>query len=619
MKKIIVIGAGHAGLEAANAISKMGNEAVLITLDSEHIAVTPCNPSIGGPAKGNIVREVDALGGLMGKVSDKTMIQIKKLNKSKGPAVQAIRAQIDKSKYSSVAKELLLKNDNLKIVEDLVTSLIIEDNKIIGVNTKNSEIRCDSVVITTGTYMDSYIIKGDEKISSGPDCQKTSTQLSSNLKDIGFNMFRLKTGTPARVSRSSIDFSNLEVSPGDHEHIKFSHFEDIDFDYDNQEDCYLIHTNKKTHDIILNNLDKSPITSGIIDGVGARYCPSIEDKLQRFSDKERHQIFLEPETRGGDSIYVQGFSTSMPDDIQDKMISSLPGMSNAKVISYGYAIEYEAIFPEQLKNTLESKKINNLFFAGQVNGTSGYEEAAGQGIIAGINASLKVNNKEPFILTRADSYIGLMIDDLVTKGTKEPYRLLTSRAEYRLHLRNDNADQRLLPKAYEIGMISADVYEKYNVKINKVKQLIDYSSETILSPKIITKEFADCLKTSPLKQGITLYDFIKRPNITFVSINHLVDLPVDDLEVFEVVETQIKYDGYIKKTFDEINRFSKNESLKLPLNLDYTKIKNLALEAREKLNKIKPETIGQASRISGINPADINVLLLAVKERKFND
>ncbi len=619
MKKVVIIGGGHAGIEAANAVGKLGIEAVLITSDIKTIGMTPCNPSIGGPAKGNVVSEVDALGGLMGMISDQTMIQIKRLNRSKGPAIQAIRAQIDKEKYPKVALKMLKENNNVTIIEDMVESLIVKDNTIYGVKTTKEEILANKVIITTGTYLDSYIIKGHDKIFSGPDDTKTSSKLSNNLKDLGFEMFRLKTGTPARVKRSSIDFSKASVAPGDNEKIKFSHFKDYSFDYSNQEDCYLIYTNEKTHDIILSNLDKGPIDTGLIEGVGARYCPSIEDKLIRFSDKNRHQLFLEPEGRDSQSIYVQGFSTSMPDDIQLEMLRSLEGFLNVEVLKYGYAIEYEAIFPEQLKHTLETKKIKGLYSAGQVNGTSGYEEAAGQGIIAGINAALSVKKEDPFILTRADSYIGLMIDDLVTKGTKEPYRLLTSRSEYRLFLRNDNSDFRLSKKAYDIGMLDKDNFKIYCDKKDKVEKLLEFSKSYNVSPKEINQEVADKLNTNKLNHGIKLYDFIKRPNIEFKYLKDIIDLPIYNEEVFEIVQIEIKYEGYLNKVKQEIEKFSKNENKNIPEGIDYNFVDNLALEAREKFNKIKPETIGQASRISGINPADISILIMYLKRKEEND
>lgn len=616
MKKVIIVGGGHAGIEAANAVANQGVKAILITNDKNTIGMTPCNPSIGGPAKGNVVVEIDALGGLMGNIADQSSIQIKKLNKSKGPAIQAIRAQIDKDRYPKIALSMLEENDLIDIKEAMVESLIIEQGEVKGVKTNSEEVYGDKVVLTTGTYLDSYIIKGHEKVSSGPNGTKTSSLLSKNLKTLGFDMFRLKTGTPARVKRSSIDFSKAQVAPGDAEKIKFSHYVDYGFDYKNQEDCYLIYTNENTHEIILSNIDKGPIDTGLIEGVGARYCPSIEDKLIRFKDKERHQLFLEPEAKDSESIYVQGFSTSMPDEIQIKMLKSLEGFENVEVLKYGYAIEYEALFPEQLKHSLETKKIKGLYSAGQVNGTSGYEEAAGQGLIAGVNAALSAKGKEEFILTRADSYIGLMIDDLVTKGTKEPYRLLTSRSEYRLFLRNDNADFRLTDKAYGSGLINEEKYQMFLNKKTKVEELLEFSKQYNLSPKEITKEVAEKLNTKELKHGIKLYDFIKRPNINFWNLKDFIDLPIKEREIFEVVEIEIKYEGYLKKVQQEIDKFIKNENKKIPEQIDYNNIKNLALEAREKFNKIKPETVGQASRISGINPADISILIMYLKRKE---
>lgn len=617
MNKVIIVGGGHAGIEAANAVGKMGVQALLITTTKQTIGMTPCNPSIGGPAKGNVVVEIDAMGGLMGQIADQTMIQIKKLNRSKGPAVQAIRAQIDKDKYPQMALKMLEVNENITIIEDMVESLLIENNKIKGVKGQHQEYYASQVILTTGTYMKSAIIKGHEKISSGPNGLPTSSKLSDNLKELGFGMFRLKTGTPARVKRDSLDFSQAELAPGDQEEIKFSHFHDYKFDYQNQENCYLIYTNEKTHQVILNNLDKGPIDTGLIEGVGARYCPSIEDKLLRFSDKPRHQLFLEPEGRASQSIYVQGFSTSMPDNIQEQMLKTLPGFDKVEVLKYGYAIEYEAIFPEQLKTTLETKKIKGLFTAGQVNGTSGYEEAAGQGIIAGINAALNVQGKEPFTLSRANSYIGLMIDDLVTKGTKEPYRLLTSRSEYRLFLRNDNADSRLTTKAYNLGMINEVEYQQYQKLEQKVDKLLKFSQEYNVSPKEITEEIAISLQTEPLQHGLKLIDFLKRPNIKFEDIAQYLELPVNDLQVFEKAQIEIKYEGYLKKVKLEIEKFQNNETKKIPEDLNYNNVEHLALEAREKLLKIKPETLGQASRISGINPADISILLMYLKSGKY--
>lgn len=616
MKKVIVIGGGHAGIEAASASAKMGVPTMLITSRIETIGLTPCNPSIGGPAKGNVVVEIDALGGLMGKISDQSMIQIKKLNRSKGPAVQAIRAQIDKDKYQKNAQEMLKSVDGLEIVEDFVEDIVIENGEIVGVKTPKDFYEADQVVLTTGTYMDSYIIKGQEKVASGPDNLPTSRVLSDNLRDQGLEFFRLKTGTPARVKKSSVDFSKAQVAPGDNESISFSHFDKPNFDYANQVDCYLIYTQPETHEIIKRNFHLSAMDTGLIEGVGARYCPSIEDKLKRFSDKERHQLFLEPEGIDSESIYVQGFSTSMPDDVQLEMLQSLPGLENVEVLKYGYAIEYDALYPEQLKRTLESKKIKGLYTAGQINGTSGYEEAAGQGIIAGINAALAFQEKAPFILTRAESYIGLMIDDLVTKGTKEPYRLLTSRSEYRLYLRNDNADTRLLEKAYAVGMIEEEVFEKFVEKKLLINEMLEFSENTIVSPKIITKDVAVKLDTEELSHGYKLSEFVKRPSVRLVDLAEYIQLPTIDPEILNIVEIEYKYAGYIKKIEQEIEGFLRQENREIPLDIDYQEIVHLALEAREKLQQIRPETIGQASRISGINPSDISVLLLYLKQQK---
>lgn len=606
---VIIVGGGHAGIEAANAAAKLGVNTALITTKIATIGKTPCNPSIGGPAKGNVVLEIDALGGLMGKITNKSLIQLKTLNNSKGPAVRALRAQIDNEKYPKEALKELEKLENLAIIEDFIDEVIVKENEVIGL--RGSEVyKTNHVVITTGTYLDSYIIKGTEKISSGPDGLKTSSNLANSLKNLGLNMLHLKTGTPARVKSSSIDFSKGAIAPGDEKETSFSYWSKPDLDFKKQRDCYLIYTTPKTHQIILDNISLSAYDSGLIEGVGARYCPSIEDKLVRFSDKKRHQIFLEPETKRGDVTYVQGFSTSMPENIQSEMVHSLPGLEKAEILKYGYAIEYEALFPEQLKQTLESKKIKGLYTAGQINGTSGYEEAAGQGIVAGINAALAWKKKEPLILTRSNSYIGVMIDDLITKGTKEPYRLLTSRAEYRLLLRNDNADERLTPQAYKIGMINDQQYSLFKEKEKKIKELLNIVEKLDISPKEITEEITNKMRTVKLTTGIKLSSFLKRPNIKLLDVYKFVGINEIYKDVFLNVEILLKYEGYIKKLEGEVNKIRNEESKKIPNSINYQKISNLALEAREKLTQIKPETIGQASRIPGVNPVDISVLLL---------
>ncbi len=615
---VIIIGGGHAGCEAALASAKIGAKTVLLTASIPSIALTPCNPSIGGPAKGIVVREIDALGGYMGINSDLTMLQIKMLNRSKGPAVHSLRAQVDKVLYPKKMQEKILSTSNLVTLECMVDSLIFNKNntKVIGVLLEDGKkILASKVVVTAGTYLNSYILKGDQSISAGPDNLPTTKNLSKSLKDIGIDLFRLKTGTPARILAKSIDFSQAQITYGDEEPLAFSFYHPKYLKEPLKTPCYLIHTNKQTHDIIKTNLTKSAMYSGVITGVGPRYCPSIEDKLFRFKDKERHQLFLEPESEFLDTIYLQGFSTSMPDDIQDEMIHSLIGLENAVVEKYGYAIEYDAIKPEQLKVTLECKKIDSLYFAGQINGTSGYEEAAGQGLVAGANAALSFLNKEPLILSRTNSYIGLMIDDLIVKGTEEPYRLLTSRSEYRLYLRNDNADIRLSQIGYDIGLLGEEEYQLFSSRLKDRNELLDSLRKTTLSPKVLTKDMAKKFNTEPLSHGINACDFLKRPEIDYLKIKEILKLEFDN-NTLKQVEIEVKYEGYIKKVVEQMGRSDKLYKIKIPIDIDYLQVANLALEAREKLNKFKPETIGHVSSISGINPADVSALQIHLEQKR---
>ncbi len=611
--EIIVVGGGHAGCEAALAAARKKHKTLLVTGNIKNIADTPCNPSIGGPAKGVLVREIDALGGEMGKNTDKSLLQIKKLNTRKGPAVWALRAQIDKVLYSKNMIETLKKEKYLDIKESLVEDLIVENNKIKGIKLENNEIiYSDIVILTTGTYLKGMILRGNSKTSGGPNGERPSLYLSENLKKLGFTIQRLKTGTPPRIERSSIDYTNALIQPGDNKKLTFSYENKSYYKIKEQENCYLIYTTEDTHNIIKENLSKSSMYSGLVEGIGPRYCPSIEDKIVRFSDKERHQLFLEPESRFYDDIYIQGFSTSMPIEVQEKMVHSLPGLENAKILKYAYAIEYDAIDPLQLKQSLETKVIENLFTAGQINGTSGYEEAAAQGLIAGINATLKLENKEPLVLKRNEAYLGVLIDDLVTKGTKEPYRMLTSRAEYRLLLRDDNADLRLTEYGKKVGLVTKEKYEKFTTKKQDIKELIKKLKETYLTPKTILNEKLEKLINPKLKDRISLYDLLKRPEIEYKHIKDYVDKKYSKY-VIEQVEITIKYEGYIKKQEREAKKMLEYEKILIPENLDYNKISNLALEAKDKLNKIRPTSIGQAMRISGVNPSDISVLMINIK------
>ena len=613
---IIVVGGGHAGCEASLAGARLHNKTLLITGNIKNIADMPCNPSIGGPAKGILVREIDALGGEMGINTDKSHIQLKMLNTKKGPAVWALRAQADKIIYPKEMLKTLNNQENLEIKEAMVDDLIVLDNKVMGVKLENGEeILSKIVILTTGTYLKADILVGSNRTPGGPHGEKEAKNLSDNLKKLGLTIQRLKTGTPQRILKSSIDFSTLEREDGDQVLRTFSYDTLPLYKIEDQEPCYLTYTNEKTHTIIRQNLEKSSMYGGYVKGVGPRYCPSIEDKVVRFADKERHQLFLEPESKYYDDIYLQGFSTSMPYDVQEEMVHSLKGLEHAKIIKYAYAIEYDAIDPLEMKASLENKKIENLFTAGQINGTSGYEEAAAQGLMAGINASLKLKGKEPLILKRNEAYIGVLIDDLVTKGTKEPYRMLTSRAEYRLLLRHDNADIRLREYGYQIGLIDEEKYQKFQAKLNNIDKLINTLKEIKITPN--EKVLIEKLNTSPILDGISLYDLLKRPSIKIKDLIALkkVDLKYDD-EVLMQAEIQIKYEGYIKKALKEVERLKQLEDIKIPEDIDYLKISNLASEARQKLLKILPTTLGQASRISGVNPSDIAVLSVYLKRFK---
>lgn len=600
---VIVVGAGHAGCEAALACARMKKNTLLITINIDNIADMPCNPSIGGSAKGIVVREIDALGGEMGRNADKTLLQMKMLNRSKGPAVRSLRSQADKVTYKKEMLKTLRNTENLTIKEAIVSDLLVENNKIVGITTEDGEtIYCKACILTTGTYLKADILVGDKRTKEGPHGEKRANFLSDNLEKLGFKLLRLKTGTPPRIERSSIDFSVLKREDGDDCKLTFS-FDDIAYyDYKNQVPCYLTYTNLKTHKIIMDNLNKSAMYGGFYEklGTGPRYCPSIEDKVVRFKDKERHQLFLEPESMYYDDIYLQGFSTSMPHDVQEDMVHSLKGLEHAKILRYAYAIEYDAIDPLQLKPSLETKVVENLFTAGQINGTSGYEEAAGQGIVAGINASLKLDNKEPLILSRSDAYIGVLIDDLVTKGTIEPYRLLTSRAEFRLLLRSDNADLRLSEKAYKVGLLSE---ERHNKLLNKIEEI---------------KEIEEDIKNITFsKEKCNLSEYLKRPEVKIIDYVDKLNKKYSK-EALEQVEINHKYEGYIIKAKKEAEKMIKLGKKQIPEDIDYEKVDNLATEARQKLEKIRPRTIDQATRISGVNPSDIAILMVYLK-RFYNE
>lgn len=616
---IIVVGAGHAGVEASLAASRMGCKTLLATINLEMLAFMPCNPSIGGSAKGIVVREIDALGGEMGKNIDKTYIQMKMLNTGKGPAVRALRAQADKALYAQTMKQTVEKQENLTLRQAMIDEILVEDGKVVGVRTAtNQKFSAKSVVITTGTALRGEIILGDLKYSSGPNNSLASVTLADNLRDLGLEIGRFKTGTPPRVKASSINYEKTEIQPGDEQPNHFS-FMSRDEDYIiDQVPCWLTYTNTLSHDIINQNLHRAPMFSGIVKGVGPRYCPSIEDKIVRFADKERHQLFLEPEGRYTEEVYVQGLSTSLPEDVQVDLLRSIKGLENAEMMRTGYAIEYDIVLPHQLRATLETKVIAGLFTAGQTNGTSGYEEAAGQGLVAGINAALKVQGKPELILKRSDAYIGVMIDDLVTKGTLEPYRLLTSRAEYRLILRHDNADMRLTEIGYEIGLVDEERYAIFKKRQMQFENELERLDSIKLKPVSETNKRIQELGFKPLTDALTAKEFMRRPQITYAVATDFVgcaDEPLDS-KVIELLETEIKYEGYIKKALDQVAKMKRMEEKRIPPHIDWDDIDSIATEARQKFKKINPETLGQASRISGVNPADISILMVYLEGRQ---
>ena len=610
---IIVIGAGHAGVEASLAASRMGCKVLLATINIEMLAFMPCNPSIGGSAKGIVVREVDALGGEMAKNIDKTYIQMKMLNTGKGPAVRALRAQADKELYSKEMRKTVENQENLTLRQTMIDEILVENGKVVGVRTAtHQEYGAKAVIVTTGTALRGEIIIGDLKYSSGPNHSLASINLADNLKQLGLEIGRFKTGTPPRVKASSINYDETEIQPGDKAPNHFS-YTSRDEDYvKDQVPCWLTYTNGYSHEIIQNNLHRAPMFTGVVKGVGPRYCPSIEDKIVRFADKERHQLFLEPEGRNTEEVYVQGLSTSLPEDVQRDLVHSIKGLEKAEMMRTGYAIEYDMVLPHQLRATLETKKISGLFTAGQTNGTSGYEEAAGQGIIAGINAALKIQGKPELILKRSDGYIGVMIDDLVTKGTIEPYRLLTSRAEYRLILRHDNADMRLTEMGRAIGLVDDERWQRFETKKYQFENEMKRLDSIKLKPVKETNEKVAALGFKPLTDAVTAKEFLRRPEVSYQDVVEFIGPAAEELDnkIIELIETEIKYEGYISKAMDQVEKMKRMEEKRIPANIDWDDIDSIATEARQKFKLINPETIGQASRISGVNPADISILMV---------
>ncbi len=613
---VIIIGAGHAGCEAALASARLGSKTLVCTMNMDSVAMMPCNPNIGGTAKGHLVKEIDALGGEMGKNIDDTFIQMRMLNTSKGPAVYSLRAQADKKKYSSRMKHVLELEENITIRQLEVVNIETEDNKVIGVLTKNGAyFDTKSVVLATGTYLKGKIIIGDISYSGGPNGLFPANDLSQSLLDMGIELRRFKTGTPARINRRTVDFSKMIEQTGDSKIVPFSFMNET---LDNEQvSCYLTYTNEKTHEVIKNNIDRSPLYNGSIKSVGPRYCPSIEDKVMRFPDKEKHQIFIEPEGLDTEEMYVGGMSSSLPEDVQISMLRTLPGLENVEMMRTAYAIEYDCIDPTQLSLTLEFKDISGLFSAGQLNGSSGYEEAGAQGLIAGINAALKIKGESPFILTRSDAYIGVLIDDLVTKGTNEPYRMMTSRSEYRLLLRQDNADLRLTELGYNIGIVTQKRYDIFLSRKASIESEIERIKNLQITNKAEVNEFLISIGSSELKKPASLYELIKRPELNYILVKQLdIDRPNLNDDVSEEVNIISKYEGYIEKQLEQVNQFKKYENRTLDAIVDFTEVKGLRLEAMQKLNKLRPISIGQASRISGVSPADISVLMIYLEQRK---